>query len=55
MLNNYFFRSPLESSSVFWKSGENFNLEELTNPMLVGDNFTENFTVDVDMEIFRNV
>ena len=27
MLNNYSCRSPLESSSVFWKSGENFNLE----------------------------
>ena len=55
MLNNYSCRSPLESSSVFWKSGENFDLEELTIPMLVGYNFTENFTVEVAMGIFRNV
>ena len=48
-------RSPLESSSASWKSGENFNLEELTNSMLVGYNFTENFTVDVAVGIFRNV
>ena len=40
MLNNYFSRSPLESSTVFWKSEENFDLEELTNTVLVGDNFT---------------
>ena len=46
MLNNYSCRSPLETSSVFWKSGENFNLEELTNLILVGYNFTENFSVD---------
>ena len=40
---------------MFWKSEENFNLEELTNPMLVGDNFTEIFTAEVAMGIFRNV
>ena len=55
MLNNYSYRSPLESSPVFWKSGENFNLEELTNPMLVGYNFTENFTVEVDGGILGNI
>ena len=55
MLNNYSFRSPLETSSVFWKSGENFNMEELINSMLVGYNFTKNFTVDVAVAIFRNV
>ena len=43
MQSNYFCRTPLESSSVFWKSEENFNLEELTNPILVGNKFTENF------------
>ena len=32
-----------------------FNLEELINPMLVCYNFTENFTVDVVVEIFQNV
>ena len=48
------FRSRLEISSVFWKSGENFNLEELTNPMLVGCNFPDNFTVDVAMGISQN-
>ena len=42
-------------SPVFWKSGENFNLEELTSPMLLGYNFTENFTVDAVLGIFRNV
>ena len=49
MLNNYFCGSPLETSSVFWKSGENVSLEELINAMLVGYNFIENFTVDVAM------
>ena len=47
--------SLLESSPVFWKSGENFDLEELTSPMLVDCNFTENFTVDIAVGIFRNV
>ena len=55
MLNNYSCRSPLETFSVFWKSGETFNLEELINPMLAGYNFTENFTVHVAVVIFRNV
>ena len=45
MLNKYSCRSLLESSSVFWKSGENFNLEWLTNPMLVGYSITCNFTI----------
>ena len=49
MLNNYSCGSPPETSSAFWKSGENFNLEELINPMLVGYTFTENFAVDVAM------
>ena len=31
-----------------------FNLEELKNPMSVGQNFTKNFTADVAVEIFRN-
>ena len=47
MLNNY--------SCVFWKSEENFNLEELINPMLSGYNFTENITVDVALGIYQNV
>ena len=51
MQSNYFCRTPLESSSVFWKSGENFNLEELTNPMLVGNTFTENFTAGIAVEL----
>ena len=55
MLNNCSWRSPLETSSVFWKSGENFDLEELINSILVGDNFTENFTEDVAVGFFRNV
>ena len=55
MLNNYFCRSPLETSSVFWKSGENINLEELINPMSVRYNFTDNFAVDVVVGIFQNV
>ena len=55
MLNDYFCRTPLESFSVFWKSGENFNLEQLTNHMLARNNFTENFNADVPVEIFRNV
>ena len=53
MLNNYSCESPQEISSVLWKSGENFHLEELINPMLVGYNFTENFTVDAAEGIFR--
>ena len=53
MLNNFFCRSLLESSSVFWKSGENFNLKELTNPMLAGDNFMENFTAEV-LKLLQN-
>ena len=42
MLNNLSGRSPLESSSAFWKSGKNFKLEELTNSILAGYSFTEN-------------
>ena len=53
MLNNFFCRLLLESSSVFWKSGENFNLKELTNPMLPGDNFMENFTAEV-LKLLQN-
>ena len=54
MLKTYFSRSLLETSSVFWKSRENFNLEEFMNPILVAYNLTENFIVDVAVEIFRN-
>ena len=55
MLNNYSCRSPLESSSVFGNSGENFKVEGLTNSMMLGYNFTENFTADIAMGVFRNV
>ena len=55
MLSNHSCRLPLETSSMFWKSGENFNLEELTNPKLIGYNITENFTVDFAVGFFRNV
>ena len=55
MLNNYSFEGLLESSSAFRKFEEKSNLEELTNPMFVGYNFIENFTVDVAEGIFRNV
>ena len=55
MLNNYFCENPLESSSVFWKYGENFKPKQLTKLMLAGDNFTENFTADVPLGIFQNV
>ena len=54
MLNNCFCRTPLESSSVFEKSGENFNPEQLTNLMLADNSFTENFTADVPVGIFHN-
>ena len=47
--------SALESTSAFRKSRENFNLEELSNSMLVGYNFTKNFTVDLPVGIFWNV
>ena len=40
MLNNYFCGTPLESSSVFWKSGENFNPKQLTKLTLADDNIT---------------
>ena len=40
---------------MFWKSGENFNMKQLTNLMLVGYNFTENFTVDLAMGILQYV
>ena len=55
MLFYYPYDLPLETCPVFWKSGENFNLEELINPMLVGYKFTENCTVDVAVRIFWNV
>ena len=55
MLMNYYCEAPLESSSVFWKSGENFNPKQVTNLMLVDNNFTENFTADVPVGIFRNI
>ena len=48
-------KDPVENSSVFWKSGENFNPKQLTKLMLVDDNFTENFTADVPVGIFQNV
>ena len=55
MLHDYFCRTPVENFSVFWKSGENFNPEELRNHMLAGNNFTENFSADVSVEFFWNV
>ena len=54
MLNNYFCGTPLESSSVFWKSGENFNPKQVTNLMLVDNNFAENFTADVPVGVSQN-
>ena len=39
---------------VFWKSGENFSPRQLTNSTLAVNNFTENFTADVSLGIFRN-
>ena len=45
----------MENTSIFWKSGGNFNLEELSNPVLVGYNFTDNFNVDVAVGIFWNI
>ena len=55
MLSNYFCGTPLESSSVFSKSEENFNPKQLTNIMFADDNFTKSFTADVPMGIFQNV
>ena len=55
MLNNYFCGTPLESSSVLWKSGENFNPKQLTNLVLTDNNFIENFAADVPVGIFQNV
>ena len=55
MLNNYFCGTPLESSSVLWKSRENFNPKQLTNLVLADNNFIENFTADVPVGIFQNV
>ena len=55
MLNNYFCGISLESSSVFSKSGENFNSKQLTHIMLADDNFTESFTADVPVGIFQNI
>ena len=55
MLNNYFCGAPLESSSVFQKSRENFNPKQLTNLMLEDNNFTENFAAYVPVGIFQNV
>ena len=53
MLRNYFCEAPLESSSVFSKSGENFDPRQLANTMFA-ENFTENFTADVPVGIFQN-
>ena len=55
MLSNYFCGTPLESSSVFSKSEENFNPKQLTNIMFADDNFTKSFTADVPMRVFQNV
>ena len=55
MLSKYSLDHLKKALLVLWKFGENFNLEDLTNPMLVGYNFTGNFTVDVAEGIFRNV
>ena len=55
MLSNYFCGTPLESSSVFSKSEENFNPKQSTNIMFADNNFTEGFTAEVPMGIFQNV
>ena len=55
MLSNYFCGAPLESSSVFSKSGEKFNPKQLTNIMFADDNFSENFVAGVPVEILQNV
>ena len=55
MLHNNFFITPLENFSVFWKFQEDFNPEYLTNPILAGNNFIENFNADVPVEIFQDV
>ena len=55
MLNNNFCGTPVERSSLFWKSGENVNPKQLKNPMLADNNFTENFAADVPVGIFQNV
>ena len=47
--------TSLESSSVFWKSGQNFNPKQLTNLIMADYNFTENFTADFPVGIFQNV
>ena len=43
-----FYRTPFYSDyfCVFWKSKENYSPEQLTNPTLGGNSFTENFTTD---------
>ena len=51
MLSNYFSGTPPESSSVFSKSGENFNPKQLT--MFAENNFTESFTPDVLQEFSK--
>ena len=55
MMNNYFCRTPLESSSVIWRSGKNFNTEQLTKPMFAGDSFNENLTADIAVAIFAKL
>ena len=49
LITLFFYRAPFYSDCfcLFWKSGENFISEQLTNPMLAGNNFTENFPADV--------
>ena len=53
----FFYRTPFYSDCfcVFWKFRENFSPEQLANPMLGGNNFTENFTTDFPVRILQNV
>ena len=55
MLKNYFCKTPLESSSVFWNSEEFFNPKQLRNLMLADRNFNENFTGNFLVWNFQNV
>ena len=55
--DTFLYRTPFYSNRlcVFWKSGGNFSLEQLTNPMLAGNNFTENFTTGAPVGFSQNV
>ena len=51
------YKTPFYSNylCVFWKSGEDFSPEQLTNRMLAGNNFTENFNTYVLVGFLQNV